>query len=270
MINIAHTLFSAAPVPVLAADDAAAALASKSLLQYIHSGGFLSYILIVLSVLALGLLITNFIVLRLAALAPQRVIDALDRLLREKNANGAIEYCRQRENDSFLSRIMGDGLSKASRSQFGFLELKPAIEESAMKQLDRLERPNHGLATLAAVGPMLGLLGTVIGIIGAFGAISSSEGAARSNELAGHMSVALVCTAEGLIIAIPCTVAYALFKRRTDRLAGHVAEIAEQLVAPLGAAAMPGVAAARPQGTPSRPAPAGAVRPAAAVGSTTA
>lgn len=257
---IAHGSSVSAGWLMLAADDGA----SKSILQYIHSGGVLSYLLVALSVLALALLITNFIVLRLGAMAPPAAVDALERLLREKNFDGAIQYCRQRENDSFLTRIMADGLAKASRSQFGMLELKPAIEEAATKQLDRIEKPNHGLATLAAVGPMLGLLGTVIGIIGAFGAISAAEGAARSNELAGHMSIALVCTAEGLIIAIPCTVAYALFKRRTDRLAMQVAEIAEALVAPLQSLQAPGVAAARPAAPAQRPVPPAAQRPAPA------
>jgi biopolymer transport protein ExbB len=109
------------------------------------------------------------------------------------------------------------------------LELKPAIEEAGSRELDRLEKPNHGLAILAAVGPMLGLLGTVIGMIGAFAEIGSASGIAKNEELARYMSLALVCTAEGLIVAIPCTFAYALFKRRTDRLVAEVGDVAERL-----------------------------------------
>ena len=223
---------------------AAKADTGRSVLQYISSGGVISYIMILLSIVALGLLITNFILLRREALAPVRIIESLDRMLKDRNPDMAVQYCKQPENDSFLSRVMAGGLSKVARSQFGYLELKPALEEAGQKQLERLDRINHGLAILAAVGPMLGLLGTVFGIIGAFAEIGGSGGQGRSNELAGYMSLALVNTAEGLIIAIPCTIAYSMFRRRTDQLVGYVAEVAEGLAANLqpagaGAAALP-------------------------------
>ena len=82
---------------------------------------------------------------------------------------------------------------------------------------------------IAAVGPMLGLLGTVFGMIGAFQTIGTLEGAARSNKLAEFMSLALINTAEGLMVAIPCTVAFAVFRRRIDRLGADAGVIAEEL-----------------------------------------
>jgi biopolymer transport protein ExbB len=105
----------------------------------------------------------------------------------------------------------------------------------------RLHRLNNGLGVLAAVGPMLGLLGTVIGMIGAFNAIGSLQGAARSTELARFMSLALVNTAQGLVVAVPATVAFALFRQRIDRLVTDVAvsdlePLADDLAAGIGAA----------------------------------
>jgi biopolymer transport protein ExbB len=241
-------------------DPSAGAPAARhvSLLEYINSGGTLSYILIMLSMIALGLIISNLIVLRAEYLMPPRIVGALERLLRERNVEGIFAFAREKDNDRFLTRVVAGALSKVVRSQFGLLELKPALEEAASKELDRLDRPTHGLALLAAIGPMLGLLGTVFGMIGAFGAISAEQGAARSAKLAEFMSLALVNTAEGLVLAIPCTIAYSLFRRRTDRLMSHVADVAERLAAVLQGA-MSG-AAARPAGAPPpvpmpRPAP---------------
>lgn len=232
-----------------AASAAAAAVphaAERSLFQYITAGGFLSYVMVILSIVAVGLVIANLIQLRRQALAKPGLVITLDRLLRDRQVDAAIQACQQKENDCFLARVMRDGLSKAARSPFGMLELKPALEEAGTRELENLDRVNHGLAIMAAVGPMLGLLGTVLGMIGAFGTISRLEGAARSQELADYMSLALVCTAEGLIIAVPCTIAYSLFKKRTDRLVNYVGQVAEALVLPLQA----------PAGAKAPPAPA--------------
>lgn len=229
-----------------------------SVVGYIHAGGPLAYLLVVLSIVALGLIITNLIVLRRDYLAPPTATIELDRLLQGRQVEQAIAFCGRKENDSFLARVMGGGLLKASRSAFGFLELKPALELAGQREVDNLDRVTNGLAILAAIGPMLGLLGTVFGMILAFQEIGSAGGAARSSLLASHMALALVNTALGLIVAIPCTVAYAMFKRRTDRLAAHVAAICENLTislqptGPAGAARAGGpVAAAAPARAPA-------------------
>ena len=138
-------------------------------------------------------------------------------------------YCKQPENDTFLTRVFGAALVRCARSPFGFLEIRSALEESGQKEVDRLTRVTDAIGLIAALGPMLGLLGTVFGMIGAFGSISDLEGAARSRELAGFMALALVNTAEGLAVAIPCTALFAVFRRRIDRWTGEVGEITETL-----------------------------------------
>lgn len=224
-------------LPLLFLQDgsgAAPAATSRSLLGYIHSGGIISYVLVALSVLAVTLMVANLVLLRRTSLAPDHVVEGLEPLLAERNIDAVQAFCRVPDNDSFLARIVARGLAKVSRSQFGLLELKPAVEEAGAREMAKLERANHGLAMLAAVGPMLGLLGTVIGMIGAFATISGATGLAKSQDLAKYMSIALVCTAEGLIIAIPCTFAYAIFKRRTERVAAEVGDTAERLLGVLG------------------------------------
>ncbi|MGH7132293.1 MAG: MotA/TolQ/ExbB proton channel family protein [Phycisphaerales bacterium] len=244
-----------APASNTPATTTAGEMANKSLLGYLQAGGPVAIILLILSVVAVALIVTNLVMLRRAYLAPPRVVEGLERLVREKQIDLAIQYCKAPENDSFLSRVMAGGLSKAARSQFGMLELKPALEEAASRELDKLDRVTHGLKVLSDLGPMLGLLGTVIGIVGAFAALGSGEGAAKSSKLAGNMSEALVNTALGLSVAIPCLVAHAMFKRRTDRLVADVGDVAEHFAGLLqGQPGATPTAAARPAGAAQRPA----------------
>jgi len=239
-------------LPILMLQDGAAggaAQTSRSLLGYIHSGGVISYVLVALSILAVALMVANIVMLRRTSMAPDHVVEGLEPLLAERNIDAVQAFCRVPGNDSFLARIVSRGLAQVSRSQFGLLELKPAVEEAGARELAKLERANHGLAMLAAVGPMLGLLGTVIGMIGAFATIAHETGVAKNQNLADYMSIALVCTAEGLIIAIPCTFAYAIFKRRTERVASEVGDIAERLLSVLGSGAGRAAAGHRPAQT---------------------
>jgi biopolymer transport protein ExbB len=220
---------------------------SKSILGYIHAGGPISYLLVLISIAAVALVVINIVLLRRESLAPEPVVDGLRRLIAQNApAEAIIAFCRQQEHDCFLARIIAGGLGKVSRSAFGLLELRPALEEAGARELDRLERTNHIIAMIAAVGPMLGLLGTVVGMIGAFATLGAESGITKNEQLAGYMSVALVTTAEGLIIAIPCTFAYALFKRRTDRLVAEVGDTAEELLSALSANAKTAARAARP------------------------
>ncbi|MCG3124529.1 MAG: hypothetical protein GIKADHBN_02997 [Phycisphaerales bacterium] len=210
---------------------------TMTVLDYIGSGGPIGYVLIVLSFVALGLIIAHAITLRRSRMIPQESVERLSAVLRTGDLQAAIAVCREPVYESFVTRLVGSALLRCARSPFGTLELRSAVEEAGQREVDKLYRSVDSIGILAAVGPMLGLLGTVFGMIGAFATIGELEGAARSQQLATFMSIALVTTAEGLIVAIPCTVAFAIFRRRIDTLAVEAAAVVEGMVAPLENAA---------------------------------
>lgn len=222
------------PITVLA-DAAASAVARRSLLEYIQAGGIIGYILLILSVVAVALLVAHLLKVRLSVMAPTPVVAGLEDRLRVGDIEGAIQFCRKDENKSFLANTFAGALVRCGRSSFGLLELRAALEDSGSKEVEKLIRTTDGIAIIAAIGPMMGLLGTTIGMIGAFATIGQLEGAARSNELSNFMSLALVTTAQGLLVAIPCTVLYTILRRRVERLAAEVGETVEELAAVLNA-----------------------------------
>ena len=225
------TLAQAAATGAPAATQAPAEVSSgHSILQYATAGGFIGYVIIMLSILGLGLAIAHFMQVRRERMTPAQAVDDLARLFRENDMASAFQYCAQQSNDSFITRVFHTALRRCGTSPFGMLELRAAIEDAGSREVDKLHRSTDAIGLIAAVGPMLGLLGTVFGMIGAFGAIGDTEGASRSKELAGYMSLALVTTAQGLVVAIPATAAYQFFKRRIDRFASEAGDVIEQLV----------------------------------------
>lgn len=201
----------------------------KTLLEYIQSGGGIGYVIILLSLFAVGLIVTQLIRVRMERMAPRDFVLGLDSRLRKGDVKGAIEFCSQPDNESFLSRVFRTALTRCARSPFGFLELKGALEESGQMEVARLQRSNDTIGVVASIAPMLGLLGTVVGMVGAFDTLSAAEGVAKPDRLAGSISTALMTTVMGLLVAIPCTAAYAYLRGRIDTLASKVAEVTEEL-----------------------------------------
>ena len=102
---------------------------------------------------------------------------------------------------------------------------------------------------------MLGLLGTVLGLTGAFSTISQTEGFARPDQLAGDISLALVTTILGLVVAIPVTAIVAFFRNRIDTLASSIAATIDDLASHLEDQA-PGISPPpRSAGAAAAPAP---------------
>lgn len=208
-------------------------LPEKSLLDHIRSGGAIGYVIIVLSFAAMVLAVMHLIQIRRSRLAPPEAVSALDAYLAGGDVSGALAYSTNPDNDSFLTRTFGSALTRCSRSAFGFLELRAALEEAGQEQVARLHRTVDGIGLIGTVAPMLGLLGTVVGMVSAFETISATEGFARPAQLAGSISVALITTVLGLLVAIPCTAAHSYFRHRIDDVTSGIGETIEELSAHL-------------------------------------
>ena len=144
-------------------------------------GGFLMWVLALLSVLALALIIYLWYAQRPGICVP----EAVSRI-----------------------RAAKDPVAEGGR-----------VADAMMASVD-------WLADIAAIAPLVGLLGTVLGMFQAFGGIASDVSAgAKPVVLAQGVSQAIVTTIFGLVVAIPCLAAYAVFRRRAQK---RIAEIEEK------------------------------------------
>ncbi len=81
-----------------------------------------------------------------------------------------------------------------------------------------------GLSTvkiIASIAPLLGLLGTVVGVLSAFEAISKA-GLGDPSIFAGGISLALITTVGGLIVAIPHYIGYNYLIGMLDHLEANI------------------------------------------------
>ena len=231
-----------------------------SLLQFITGGGIIGYIIIALSIAALALVIIHLMQIRRKSLIPPEQIEAIDALLARGEVNGALEYCITPDHDSYLTRIMAAGLTRFQKSAFGAFEIKTALEEAGEEQTARLYRSTDALGVIGSIAPLLGLLGTVQGMIGAFETVSQSavNDASYYEKLAFNISLALITTFQGLVVAIPCVAIFTYFRNRIDAIASETASEIERLVIHLESASAnlpPTAVRTQPRVQPSGPGP---------------
>lgn len=97
-------------------------------------------------------------------------------------------------------------------------ELLVTSEESSREYLEEFLPIVN---TIASVSTLLGLLGTILGMIASFDEIAKG-GKGDPSVVAGGISIALITTATGLIVAIPAVLSYSFLKRRMEKMLTHL------------------------------------------------
>jgi biopolymer transport protein ExbB len=222
---LAPVLFLLVSAPMLLAQDAAKAPApSMSIGDVIAGGGTIGIIIIVLSVVGLALFIDNMVNMRKQKLAPPHVVDEIEALIEAGEYQEAMELC---ENEpSYFTNVVAAGLPRLNAS---FEAMEKAIEEMAAEEQLKLFMKLGWISLIAAVSPMLGLLGTVQGMILAFKVIAASKGAAEPADLADNISLALITTLLGLLVAIPMTAAFVYLRNRLVKTTLDIAAVVEDI-----------------------------------------
>jgi biopolymer transport protein ExbB len=101
-------------------------------------------------------------------------------------------------------------------------ELESLMEREGEEQIQYLEKYLGALLILVGIEPMMGFLGTITGLIKAFMAWEHLGANITVSALAAGIYEAMITTAAGLIVAIPCFVMYHLL---IGKIKSHAQEI---------------------------------------------
>ncbi len=187
------------------------------MLSIIQAAGWPIWPLVACSILALALVIERFLSLKVAKVAPPRLLE--EAMAVSRTTVPGPDSVTQLEQNSALGEVLASGLRALnSDPRFTELDLRAIVARTGRAVAHRLERYLSALATIASAAPLLGLLGAVIGMIEILGSQAPSGGATGGNpaQLAHGISVALYNTAFGLIVAIPSLIFWRYFRVRVD------------------------------------------------------
>jgi biopolymer transport protein ExbB len=206
------------------------------LLSIIQAAGWPIWPLLICSIAALALVIERFSSLRIARVAPTRLLDEVISVTRAHLP--AAEVVNKLHENSVLGTVLAAGL-RAVIAEPRITEpgLRAAFESAGRAAVHRLERYLNTLGTIASAAPLLGLMGTVIGMIEIFG--SQAPSGSNPVMLAHGISIALYNTAFGLMIAIPTLMFYRYFRGLVDAYTLDMEQASDRLVPHLMRFAVP-------------------------------
>ncbi len=198
--------------------------ADKGVYAYIESGGMVAWIIVMLGVLAAVLITLRVLFLRSASSASENILVGIRDYVAAKDISGALEFCKTCKGST--SRVVKATLRNLERDRD---HLEDIVSENILHESPVLNRFSAIIIVIAAVTPLLGLLGTVTGMISTFDIITEF-GTGDPKLLSGGISVALVTTQLGLVVAIPALILGNLLSGWSNRIKDEMEKAALNVI----------------------------------------
>lgn len=216
-----------APAQAAPAEDAAADAEDDSIMSMVLNSGATGLafmgVLILFSLAGATVGLERAVNTKRSKILPTRFMADLKALLGRADA-AADDLSKLCEGvTSPVAKILQAGLLRTGRP---VNEVEKSMEDAAAREMAAIRGGIKPLSVVGSIAPLVGLLGTVLGMIIAF-RTASQEGLGRGELMAQGIYMALLTTAAGLTIAIPCLLLAALYNARVER---YFREIDESLM----------------------------------------
>lgn len=197
---------------------------SFNIYDFYVKGGVFMHPILFCSIVSLAIFLERLWSLRRKRVMPESFLSKLEKLIKEEKLSDAVTVCKN--DNSSMARILMVGLKNAGEKRE---HLKEVVVEVGSREATYLERYLEGLATIANISTLLGLLGTISGMITIFSVIAH-ETAVNPTSLAGGISEALNTTAFGLVVAIPTTIFYKYLVGKAETMIVEMEEYSTHIV----------------------------------------
>ena len=187
-------------------------------------GGPVVYILLILSIYALGVILYKLHVFYKVQFFNNENLSASIDLWISNKRKEAYDQLNETQNpeSEVLSFTMYQLLKHKNISQKVESDVREEISRLSEERIDYYSSKLDSLQVIAAIAPLLGLLGTVFGMIEAFQQMESAGKSVDPSILSGGIWEALLTTAAGLSVAIPIVVVESYFRSLISKFKRNV------------------------------------------------
>ena len=182
------------------------------MVQYFLDGGPFMYPILGLLIFGLGFGLERIYTLFRASVNTKEFMTDVRTALHDEGRDKAVEVCSNTRGP--VAEIFHAGLSRAHR---GIEAVEKGIENAGTIEMAFLEKNMVWLSTVVTLAPMLGFTGTVAGMIQAFDDIKAANDISPA-VVAGGISIALLTTLFGLVVAIIIQTFQNFLISRVDKL----------------------------------------------------
>ena len=207
---------------------------TKSLLELVVMGGPVVWILGVFSLVATTIaLLKAWQFWRQGTLSPVLIRRALEQLSAgadQKNQSGISAHAAGKAQALLLlqgqrcvqAKLLVAGLNLFESRPMTDADIKTELSRRAAEAVTEKASYLRVLEVIATLAPLLGLFGTVLGMIGAFQAMEAAGSQVNPAVLSGGIWQALLTTAVGLAVAIPCSLVHSWLERQVEVTASNL------------------------------------------------
>ncbi|NLM98050.1 MAG: MotA/TolQ/ExbB proton channel family protein [Halanaerobiaceae bacterium] len=169
-------------------------------------GGPMTIPLLISSIFGLAVIIEKAIFFMTYKDSSFRLIKKIELLVEQNDILTALNELKGEKGPN--AKLLAAALTHHSEDPERIREVLQAVGEDEIK---KMEKHLPILDLVSMISPLLGLLGTVLGIITSFNILGASISSTDPSQVSGGIAAALISTALGLIIAIPCAIFYSYF-----------------------------------------------------------
>ena len=189
-----------------------------TLISIAAKGGWLMLVLLVVSIIAIAIIIERVLKIKKASIPNERFLNDVKESVESKQTEKALKLCENYPENP-LANVLAKGIDAYSVS---IEEAEKTIEATAKSEMHKLEKNLGGLATIAAIAPLIGFLGTVTGMVKVFMNIEKTGGGVDISLLAQGIWEALLTTVGGLTVGIIAILFYNYLVGRIESLAREI------------------------------------------------
>ncbi len=187
----------------------------QNILFYVNSGGFSSWILVVVALVLIVVSVERLYVLFVSYSFENRsTLRKIQDLVQNRKYSLALQACHSEKDNPELT-VVRSGLVA---SESGREAMKSALGSSIIRISASCEERLSILALIAAAGTLLGLLGTISGLIKTFAGMASVDAASKAQALGSGIAEAMYSTGAGLIVALVAMVVHTICVGRADSI----------------------------------------------------
>ena len=170
---------------------------SYSLIEMASKGGWLMWVLLALSIIAIYIFGKKLWMITQAGKIDKDFLMDIRDYLHEGKVKSALTLCSK--YDAPVARMVEAGVQRFGKP---LSDVQTAVENVGNVEVARLEKGLPYLATIAGGAPMIGFLGTVIGMVRAFFDMANAGNNIDISLLSGGIYTAMITTVGGLIVGI--------------------------------------------------------------------
>jgi len=191
----------------------------------VTNGGPVIWLILAASAVVVVVFIERVLHYHRAQINSMEFLNGVRNVLKRDNVVEALSICDATPGP--VARLVKVAILNREKGREGVRE---ALEEAGLVEVPPLEDKLNLLATIAQITPLMGLLGTVLGFIKIFTTLQNSQTLANLQDVSGGVWEALICTAAGLAVAIPCYAAYNYLVSRVNAIVLDMEKAATEIV----------------------------------------